>query len=248
MSGITPADLNAKPTTPQEMRDLALATDKWEHNRMLECRCRNKGSCLLLDNMLGWNHGMPPEDCDVCLQLGGEHSLEANRFREAHAAAVVGAMTKLSLESPSKPPRDVLVQLTIKHKTISEERFKAPDIQNGLRAAIAWTTVKSSWEKAGSFLKALASRLTSKVSHEDRDLRQQACFGRNLVGTIVSPPCQMLRQSEEGYWCGACGCGDNKLAIIGSLNKRGVDEPSKLDFPALECPLSKPGFSNGKAL
>ena len=69
MSGITPADLNAKPTTPQEMRDLALATDKWEHNRMLECRCRNKGSCLLLDNMLGWNHGMPPEDCDVCLRI-----------------------------------------------------------------------------------------------------------------------------------------------------------------------------------
>ena len=230
------------------MPEEAIATARRENARMLECRCRNGSSCLLMDNYLGWQHGMPIDDCDVCWSLGGEHSEEATRFREMHAKAVIGAMTHKALTTPNKPPRAVLVQLTIKHHTISEDRFKAPDIQNGLRAPVAWTVVKSTWEKAGSFLKALASKLVTRVSPEDRDLRQQGCFGETLVGTRVSPPCQMLRKSEEGYWCGACGCGSNKLAILGSVERKGVGEPSKLDYPELECPLQKPGFSNGTTL
>ncbi len=236
------------PTSQTEARQLAIDTEKRENARMLQCRCRHGTSCLLLDHRLGWQHSMPLDDCDACWALGGEKSPDAINFREMHALAVIGAVTKVALESPAKPPRQVLVQLTLLHKTISEDRFSAPDIQNGLRAPIHWTTVKNSWEKAGSFLKALGSKVLSRVPTRDRELRQQACFGETLVGTKVSPPCQMLRKDEAGYWCGACGCGNNKLAIIGSEEKKGVGEPSKLDFPHLECPLSKPGFSNGVTL
>lgn len=219
-----------------------------EHARMLECRCRGSGTCALMIRRLGWVHGMPIDDCDVCWSLGGERAEEAELFRAKNAAAVVGAFTRQALDTDEKPPREILVALTVFHRTITEDRFSAPDMQNAVKAPIRWVHVRSSWEKAESFLRAAASKLLAAVSPFDRGLRQQACFGETLDGDRVGPRCQLLKEGVRGFYCGACGCGERKLAIIGTLTKKGVGEPSKLDFPDLQCPLEKEGFSNGRRL
>jgi len=210
----------------------------------LQCRCRNYTGCFLIDDALGCPHLMTPADCETCLALGGEHGEAAQAFRAKICVPIIGHMTRRA-NGPQKPERQVLVALTVKHKTISEERFRAPDIQNALLASVTWATVKNSWEKAASFLKALVSlRPGRKLSIEDRDLREQGCFGMTLGGERIGPPCQMLKEKDGHSWCNACGCGDHRVAEV----KRGRAGFGKLDFPDLECPLRKQGFSNAKPL
>lgn len=233
---------------PPELRGRVEAQLARENERMLECRCRCNGSCILVDGLLGWHHGMPIEDCDTCFGLGGEHSDEAASFRSLHAAAVVGALTNQAMHSPTKPPRGVLVALTVKHRTISEARFAAPDIQASLRAPIGWVSVKPLWERAESLLASLWSKWRTDIDRDTREKRQISCWGTNLVGTPVTLPCHMLREKDGHAYCGACGCGTNPIARLGSTEKKGIGEPTKLDFPKLECPLQKPGFENERTL
>lgn len=102
-----------------------------------------------------------------------------------------------------------------------------------------WNAVKSSWVKAEAFFASIKSRgiiATTLNTGGERapdnivDLRRQQCFGGcvHLKYTLDHKP-----------FCGACGCGSNKLAILAS-----EEGYSKLDYPYLECPLKKPGFSN----
>lgn len=102
-----------------------------------------------------------------------------------------------------------------------------------------WNTVKETWTKAEVFftsaksrgLVATATNTGGEKAPEDViTLRKQQCFGG----------CSQLRYTiDQKPFCGACGCGSNKLAILTS-----EDGYSKLDYPYLECPLKKPGFSN----
>jgi hypothetical protein len=71
--------------------------------------------------------------------------------------------------------------------------------------------------------------------------RHISCFGKDLEGNYVSPPCENLRLSKNGttHHCGGCGCGDNKLTQL----EPGLTA-SKLLYPNLQCPMKKPGFSN----
>lgn len=113
-----------------------------------------------------------------------------------------------------------------------------------------WNKVKSSWDKASSFLQTIQSRgivsttiniigvdntFGQKVSNEIYNKRRMSCFGN---GKNISE-CEVLKRDTEGIaFCGSCGCGANKLAMLEG------DGYNKLYYPYLECPLKKPGFSN----
>ena len=121
-------------------------------------------------------------------------------------------------------------------------------------AKLGWIRAVDSWHKASSFINAVNSRgiistaldfmdinkeSGARVSDEIYNLRHDSCFGNKNKNT---PPCEFLRKDEENnFFCGACGCASNKLAVLNSKEENGY---SKLHYPHLQCPLKKPGFSN----
>ncbi len=113
--------------------------------------------------------------------------------------------------------------------------------KNSSNAAQEWRDGKSFWEKAESFSRALISgRGTSREVYSERFV---GCHGETPEGEKIGKPCLMRRESKRhgGYYCGACGCGDKKLANLSPDEKTGK---SKLQFVDLTCPLKKKGFSN----
>jgi hypothetical protein len=119
--------------------------------------------------------------------------------------------------------------------------------------ATKWRLVRESWKKADSFLTSIRSRGAidsikdvlnidntsgKKISDEIYEQRKISCLGN---GTDL-PPCTSLRyDTEKNPFCGACGCGANKLSILTPSIEDGY---SKLHYPYLECPMHKKGFSN----
>jgi len=94
-----------------------------------------------------------------------------------------------------------------------------------------------------SFAKAVASRgvTNKKIELPVKQLRVLSCFGNEQYGGEL-PSCQHLKESQTPgkHYCGGCGCGDKpRTWLIGNST-----EYSKLDYPALNCPLKMPGFSN----
>lgn len=84
---------------------------------------------------------------------------------------------------------------------------------------------------AVSYGKAVASALVEEIDEDTLRLRQQQCFA----------PCPELVKGGDGFhYCGACRCPHRKASRL--------DGPgfTKLHFPNLECPLKRPGFSNGE--
>ena len=116
-----------------------------------------------------------------------------------------------------------------------------------------WSLVKDSWTRAQVFLTAIQSRglLATALDSVNLDatqgervddvtyaLRKRSCFGDE-----TQPPCGQLKHDpDKNPFCGACGCGANKLAILALPDPNAY---TKLHYPQLECPLNKPGFSNG---
>ena len=119
---------------------------------------------------------------------------------------------------------------------------------------LGWYSVAESWNKASQFLNAVNSRgiistaldyinidssKGERVSEDLYKLRYESCFGNEHKNI---PPCVFLsKDSDDMFFCGGCGCGSNKLAVLTSKDEKGY---SKLHYPKLECPLGKPGFSN----
>lgn len=68
--------------------------------------------------------------------------------------------------------------------------------------------------------------------------RQLSCFGNPEAGISA---CSMVRGQAPKRYCGACGCGARKEAILDVSPDTGH---SKLEFVKLNCPLKRPGFSN----
>lgn len=107
-----------------------------------------------------------------------------------------------------------------------------------------WNVVKKSWQSADSFISSIQSRgITStildvlnvdtksgnRVSDDIYQQRKLSCFGND-----IHPKCEMLNSDKLGRsFCGACGCGSNKLAILSSNET----EYNKLHYPSLACPL-----------
>lgn len=127
----------------------------------------------------------------------------------------------------------------------------APDV---VQAKRAWLKMQNLWAAAESLAAAAQSRgflatgkqalglsdtAGERVSPEIFAQRQAACFG-----AAGQRSCVMLRRQGARHWCGACGCGKNKLAWLdgpqGERDYAGVYV--KLHYPKLQCPLGRPGF------
>jgi hypothetical protein len=104
-----------------------------------------------------------------------------------------------------------------------------------------WKKGKRWWQMASDFAAAITSgRGVSPDVYRERHI---ACHGTTPEGVQVGRACLLRRESKRhgGYYCGACGCGDKKLA---NLSADPVSGKSKLQFVELTCPLKKKGFSN----
>lgn len=214
-----------------------------ESKREGECIARSSGQCLDLNDRLGFPSRLELGPCDRCLSRGGLWGSESSAIRENWARGMRLAV----LQNPGQSQREVLVPLLIRSKP--EEREKALNDEAWLDAIHKrnrWDSVKPSWERAASFGKAIVSRVMGGCAGpETRAERVKSCFGTQN-GEPVQPACPSLRTSptEPGqFFCGACGCGDTELA---RFSVKGVEQKNydKLDYPALECPRQRPGFSN----
>jgi hypothetical protein len=135
------------------------------------------------------------------------------------------------------------------------ENINEKDKEN-IKGKVGWGSVVDSWNKASQFIDAVQSRGVistvldyagidnsggDRVSDEIYNLRRESCFGNDQKNI---KPCQFLsKDSDDMYFCKACGCGTNKLAVLNPTKENGY---SKLHYPNLECPLANPGFSNHK--
>ena len=227
--------------------------------RMEECENRRPGSCSLIDIELGWVHGINESDCDRCWESNRDP-----KVRQEVVLRVRGQMLDPKSGMLEKASLNVLTALTIKggadpdlvSDVVSrrwglekaEEFCKNHGCKNPPRKyelqklSGGWELVKETWGQAASFLKSQASAIGDKrVSLEVKNQRMISCTGMNLKGELVDSPCQALGVGKYGPYCNDCGCGDRHLARI--LEDEGY---SKLDYPYLECPRGRSGFSNEK--
>lgn len=123
---------------------------------------------------------------------------------------------------------------------------------NGLSKKELWSKVRPSWEKAHKFILTMSSSILGRVDPEIRSLRILSCHGVDKTGKQVDSPCQsrIFSKEKQFHSCNQCGCGDTEIARIssyGSTEDRPLfkkEEYIKLDFPYLQCPMQKKGFSN----
>lgn len=141
--------------------------------------------------------------------------------------------------------------------TITQRNGKKVDIDisklfNKEKPAVgSWTKVKETWEKAVSFAKSIESRgaLNNKVDQKQRSLRVISCHGNKDMGI---PPCKARDYSKDKkyHYCNECGCGEREIARLDAIGSEEnlptfkEEDYNKLDYPYLECPLKKQGFSN----
>lgn len=137
------------------------------------------------------------------------------------------------------------------HKKLMNSYLEKSEISK-LDFKISWKKVENSWYDAQSFIESVKSRgISSTISNvvgvnnnsgervdaDTYNLRKKSCFGDEN-----NPPCGALNNINKSQpFCGACGCGQNKLTILSSEDP---NDYTKLHYPYLECPLKKPGFSN----
>lgn len=217
-----------------------------ELKREIECLARMNGQCLWLNRKVGWSVPLPLPACDECFKHGGLPSESSDRHLDLIAGGILGSVEK---NGPHLYRRDVLVNLTLNRQTVQARKEFLETIKDGAEMTrMKWFPVKDTWEAAASFIKAMASRgITSmKVAPHVKAQRIQSCFGTNPEGVKVDEPCPSLTTSRDGtyFLCGACSCGDTSLAKISPENTGGSEPYSKLDYPYLECPRKRPGFSN----
>lgn len=208
----------------------------------IDCKYRTHPSCALLDAELGWSHGCPEEVCRQCLSKGGPDSAEAADYRLMVQKRWV-AVVRANIGKASEQHIKALVQ---RHLTKEEADLLMadPEVTWAVSRVRAWADARPSWEQAISFGKALLSRgfTGKKVDLTIKGVRHTSCFGETLEGVKVQEPCPSLYLSKEKdhHYCNACGCGDKHLTHL-DQDDSGY---SKLDFPHLECPRKRPGFSN----
>lgn len=103
------------------------------------------------------------------------------------------------------------------------------------------------FEKAKNMAKSYASKGLSgkRAPAEVVEVRSMSCHGLPDIGL---QPCEFRGTSEANsgrHFCLECGCGDREATWLNKLNE---DDYTKLDFPAVVCPLQMPGFTNYTAL
>lgn len=195
--------------------------------------------CKLISEFLGWDHGCPTSICDQCLALGGPSSEKAAAFRaDVSKKWISNVIASIHKQRPST------LEALKKHMSSADWAALAasPEGRACITKQTSWNTVKPTWEKAEAFIKSQLSKgITSKrVELTVKNQRHISCFGTNLNGDKVAEPCSALTLSDDKqhHFCNSCGCGDKAIAHLDS------DGYSKLDYPYLECPRRRPGFSN----
>lgn len=209
-----------------------------EQKREKECPNRRGGCCDLINTELGWRHGCPLDDCDRCWGAeGGWNGKEAARIRKA----LVDSWREAVLKNLWAAPKDVLRAL-LRGGFLSRDQalryLSNPEALWNMNREVRWAAVRSTWEMAVSFGRSLASRgfMGRRAPPSVVEERMRSCFGD---GKDVGP-CPALRRSGADAWCGECGCGPTKIALL----TRDDGGYSKLEYPYLECPRGMPGFSN----
>lgn len=192
----------------------------WEKERAAECPARLPGQCALLNTEVGVPIAMLRAQCDACWKEGGPEGGTA--YRTKIASDLIRTFTKdparLSAQERESFSRTHSVELTV---------------SAGKRDR--WEKVRHSWSMAESFAKSVASRgilQTKRAPAATIERRHASCFGRE-----GEPACPALARSKDGvhHFCNECGCGDTSIARL---------DGGKLEYPYLECPRQRPGFSN----
>lgn len=220
------------------LSEIALANLRWEEQRQKECSARAHGRCALVDTAIGAAVTSVGKDkCDECFALGGIEGGEGVRAK----------IVELTLEGIRKAPhllREEDRQLL--QKTRLETLTVAPGTSSPKQR---WDKVRGTWEMAESFVKAMKSRGAGaifgggkRVELTIKERRHVSCFGRDLQQQQVALPCEALALSADGvhHFCNDCQCGDRALAWLDGEE----GEYTKLDYPYLECPRKRAGFSN----
>lgn len=216
-----------------------------ELKRESECPARHQSQCAIINDELGWKHGCPLSDCDKCWAAGGPQSAASPPIRaELTRRYILGVKKNLMSGAISRETFETLLQ---RHCTPEEAAAARahPELGWVLDRGKLWDKVKGSWDKADSFMRSLKSRGLANV-HVDltvKGVRRASCFGVNPEGRKVAEPCPSMTSStqwEGKHFCNACGCGDKELALLDA------DDYPKIDYPYLECPRGRAGFSNSK--
>ncbi len=187
---------------------------------------------------VGWTTGTPLSDCDRCYAAGHD---------KPEGEAVRSELASLYIESAKRNahrlPKSVVDVLVRDHLSPEEGKklLSREDVKWNYTSPGRWAMVRPTWEMAASFLKSKASGFGGAVTAKEiKEARHVSCFGRKLNGEVVGPECDALRWTSDRQhaYCGDCGCKDHARA---HLNSKPHD---KLDYPYLECPRKKNGFSN----
>lgn len=217
-----------------------------EDQRYIECPYRSEAhTCLLIDNTLGWGFGLPLETCNKCWKNNPD-SPQSQALRTTITADVITEMKKPHMLA--KTPKNVAVPLTLNHMTIAERKAAEPLLKQAGLGKINWRKAKPTWEQAQSMLKSVASR-SWRGKRTEAGLKRQrhiSCFGIDEDGLYIQSPCPDLLTSRDGqhHFCNSCGCGDKRIAWLDEQAQDPSGTYTKLDYPYLECPRQRPGFSN----
>lgn len=102
-----------------------------------------------------------------------------------------------------------------------------------------------------SFFLSIKSRglMNQRASKEKRDERFLSCHGD---GKNIAPCHKRSYTEKQGgfHYCRGCGCGPREQARLSSTGSTAGnpiirdDDYTKLDYPYLECPERRAGFSN----
>ncbi len=210
-----------------------------ETSRESECPHRWRGQCHVLNAMIGWSTALPLAECDKCWQAGRDTDRAAEIRSDFHQRVV-----QLAKANTAHLSENVLRTLIRDYLTIEEAEKLVEDQGAGWSQSrpARWAAVQRSWEMAKSFSSAMMSKGFAGTRADDRTKSQRwiSCFGQAPDGAAAGQPCDALRWTadHEHAFCGDCGCGDHRRAHLNGTPY------GKLEYPYLECPRGRPGFSN----
>jgi len=214
-----------------------------EINPLVKIECSlwtQRGTCRDIDANVGWSNKLDPKICEACQACGTNDSSAAIAYRNEKIKQIVDHYRKV--ENLMKAPPEIIKVMTTQHLNKEENTAvrENPEFDFAINKKTKWEKVKSSWDMAESFVRSAMSRgiMNKRVELTVKNKRIESCFGNE-----EKSPCPSLTKSPSGsHYCNACGCGDRSMAYL--------DGPegsyTKLDYPFLECPRERPGFSNSR--
>lgn len=194
-----------------------------EQIRQRECTARQVGQCSLVNVSVGFPVACSLSQCDQCWNQGGTEG----QHWKTYVANVVGAVR----QNPSIIPQAARPMF---------EELHGPLPPAGPSPKDQWEKVRSTWEMAESFVRSMASRGPGALVGEGR--RVALPIKARRFQSCSTCPHFTLSKNGRSHFCNTCGCGDTALAQLD--NPDNPNAYTKLDYPFLECPLGRDGFSN----